>query len=233
LKKMSGATIGMGPITADWFAKREYHLLWGDHLGQEMDLVPADVVYEPGSRVVLAGMPFEVVAIPGHAPDAVAYFQPDTKVVICADALWPGGDVGVLNTAMHGMGILDDAELAGQRLKALGATIALPGHGGMITDVAEALASLQRRLDWFRAEPVQMVKHIVRRLAMFCILRFQPIAREMLVQMVIQVPWLREYTSLWRPDWTAEQLFNYVLDEFMVRGLVYEEEGVLKCTVAV
>lgn len=233
LKELSGATIGMGPITAGWFADQRHLLLWSDHLGQEMDIVPADVVYEPETEITLAGMPFQVVAIPGHAPDAVAYFQPDSKVVICADAMWPDGDLGVLNTAVHGPNVLEGAELAVQRLKALPAEIALPGHGGIITDVAENLAAVEAKLARFRAEPVQMVKHIVRRFSMFCILRFQPLEREALVQIAIQGPWLRDYTQLWQPDWSAEQMFNYVLDQFIERGLVYEEAGVLKCRVPV
>ncbi|MEM8862066.1 MAG: MBL fold metallo-hydrolase, partial [Chloroflexota bacterium] len=111
IKSLSGATIGMGPLTAEWFAKNEQYLTWFEQLTQEADVVPADEIYNEGDIVTLSGMPFEVITLPGHAPDCIGYYQPDTRVLIGADAMWEN-DLGVLHTAVHGPTILDDAEMA-------------------------------------------------------------------------------------------------------------------------
>lgn len=227
LKQLSGATIGMGATTAAWFARPEHGLLWADHLGQEMDIVPADVIYQPEQRLDLVGIPFQTIAIPGHAPDALAYYQPDTRVMICADAVWAGGDVGVLNTAVHGWGILDEAEAAVRRLQGYEVAVALPGHGGVITDWQGETAVLLERLASFRAQPAKLANHVVRRFLMYILLRYQPIGRAELTELALAGPWLRHYAPLCAPERTAAQLLTTLLDTFAERGLIHTENGLL------
>lgn len=227
LKQLSGAAVGMGATTAAWFAQNQTRLLWADHVGQEMDMVLADVVYEPQQIIDLVGIPFQTVAIPGHAPDALAYYQPDTKIMVCADAIWFGGDVGVLNTAVHGWGVVDEAETAVRRLLAYDVALALPGHGAIITDWQGTAAAVLERLATFRASPAKLANHVVRRFLMYALLRYQPIGRQELVQICLAGPWLRHYAPLCYPQGTAEQLLAHLLDAFTERGLITAENEFL------
>ena len=230
LKELSGAPLAMGPTTAVWFAEQNSHLLWMDHLGQEMALVPADEIIEPDTTITLADMPFAVLSAPGHAPDSLAFYQPDTKVLIAADALW-AGDVGVLNTAVHGWGVIDQALQTLAQFAQLDIAVAIPGHGGLITNVAENIARVQARVATFKENPAALANHIVRRFLMFIILRYQPIARAELTELALTGPWLSDYAPLCG-DLSPAHLLNALLDNFLERGLlVADEEGLLTGTI--
>lgn len=230
LKALSGAPLAMGPTTAVWFAQNNGRMLWMDHLGQEMALVPADEIIEPNRTIMLADMPFQVLSAPGHAPDSLAFYQPDTKVLIAADALWEG-DVGVLNTAVHGWSVIDEALETLARFAQLDIAVAIPGHGGLITNVAENIAQVQRRVSRFKENPAALANHIVRRFLMFVILRYQPVARDELTALALTGPWLSDYAPLCGAD-TAVGLLNTLLDSFLERGvLATDEEGLLIGTI--
>ena len=233
LKALSGAPVGMGPLTAEWFAANEMHLTWFDQLSQDADVQPADIIYNPGETVKLSGISFDVVHLPGHAPDCIGFFQPDSRVLICADALWPD-DVAMLHTAVHGQGIIDDAEAAIHTILDLNPLIAIPGHGGLITDVPSSAENALRRLDRFRNEPGHLAWHICRRFVIYGILTFQPIQRQDHIQKLIAEKWIFNYLPElnigrerpYQPD-EVDQLFNNVIDEFIRRGLVIEKDGLL------
>lgn len=229
IKALSGCPIGCGPLTAKWLQTNDRHNLWLESMGQVTEIVPPDFVIEPETRVTLGGMSFEVIALPGHGPDTIGFYQPDTKVMICADALWKN-DLGILNVQIHGPQVLDDAQAAVDRLSTLEIDIALPGHGGLITDVAGSLAAVNQRLEGFRRDPSQLAWHLVRRIFMFNLLRYQPIARVDLETTLLRFPWLHENTPLCgkKPSggqWDAASMFNTLVDRFLERGLAREDEA--------
>jgi hypothetical protein len=176
-------------------------------------------------EIELAGLPFQVIAAPGHAPDAVALFQPEQRLLICADALLENGDCGILNTAVHGPHILDEAIATLEKFAQLDAAIALPGHGNIITDVPGSIALLQRRLASFQEEPARMAWHLLRRVFMTYLMMVQPICRHDLMAHALQAPWLQDYAPQCSLD--PEPLAQQILDEFIQRHLAREEEGLL------
>ena len=236
IKALSGCPIGCGPLTAEWLCTNDRHNLWLESLGQVTDMVVPDFVIEPETRITLGGMRFEVIALPGHGPDTIGFYQPDTKVMLCADALWQG-DCGILNVMIHGPQVLDDAQIALDRLAALDIDIAVPGHGGLITDVGESLAAVNRRLEGFRHDPTKLAWHMVRRIFMFSLLRYQPIARSDLPSTLLQFSWLHEYAPLCgeKPGgeaWDAASLIEELVERFLERGQArLDDAGILWSTV--
>ncbi len=234
LQTISGAPIAMGAKTADWFARNERHLTWFNQLSQEVDVVPANEIYHAGDQVVLGGMPFEVIALPGHAPDGIGYFQPDTRVMICADALWLN-DTGMLHPQVHGWDVIADAELALQRLQALDITVAIPGHGGLISNVADSAERALRRLESFRRDPAKLAWHTIRRFTVYGVLRYQPIAAIEYTKQVQDDSWIGYYCDVindsasTKSRYSASHLLDVVLDDLKARDIVQENDGYLSC----
>ncbi len=234
LKAISGAPIAMGAITAEWFARDERHLTWFNQLSQEVDVSLADVIFQPGDQVMLGGMPFEVIALPGHAPDCVGYFQPDTRVMICADALWHN-DTGMLHPQIHGWDIMSDAELALQRLRSLKPVVAIPGHGGLICNVADSIEGAMRRLASFRRDPAKLAWHAIKRFYVYGVLRYQPIAESQYKQQVLNDTWIDYYCDIINEAagatrrYTCSSLLDVILEEFKARGVVNDNDGYLSC----
>lgn len=225
LKKVSHAPIAMSEATALLFARNDRRRLWLSYLGQEARLVTADLIYHDGDHITLAGMPFEVIATPGHAPDAISLYQPDTRVLICADALWEN-DCGILNMVVHGRAALETAVATVQRLMTYDVAVAIPGHGRLIADVTQNLEAVARRLARFRREPSQLAWHFVRRVTMFNVLRFQPLNRETLAQNTLAWPWLHDYAPACGYT-DAAPLLDFILDDFLERELLQIQNGLL------
>lgn len=227
LKQLSGAPIGLSRMTDAWFRRDEQRLTWFSMVSQEADPVPADIVYDHGERIELSGIPFEVIGLPGHAPDCVGFYQPDSKVLISADALW-ANDLGVLNTAVHGWEVVAQAEAAIRRILALDVEIAIPGHGGLVTDPKGAAANVVRRLERFRLEPAELSQHLARRLTMYGLLRFQPIRAADLIAAQLSNNWITPYLPDLAPGRepnleTAAFVLTEIVERFIAQGRVQRD----------
>lgn len=233
LVELSGAPVAMGALTAEWFARGERHLTWFNQLSQEVDVVPADIVYRDGDIVELGGLAFQVVALPGHGPDTIGYFQPETRVMICADAMWQN-DSGMLHTQMHGWSVLADAELALRRLQKLDISVAIPGHGGLIYDVADNLELAIKRLERFRKNPARLAWHTIRRFYVYGVLRYQPILASDYNRQVLADSWIGYYCGMINDassdrQYTPESLVDEILRDFVARAVVRQDDGYLSC----
>lgn len=226
IQAVSGAKVALGAKTAEFFTHNRHREMWSGYFGVEMNPVTADFLLHPGQTVQLAGLPFEIIATPGHAPDAISLYQPNDRLLICADVLLEGGDCGVLNTAVHGPAALDEAIQTIQTLQQYDITLTLPGHGNLITDTPGNLNTLLHRLERFRREPAQMAWHLSRRVMMTYLMGSQPIALPDLVSHISQTPWLDDYMPACGFA-TPTDFVAHLVGEFTQRGLVQVENGLL------
>lgn len=175
LKTVSDAPLAASALTADWFARQERRLTWLDYFAVPFEFVPADLIWQDGDKVQLGEFPWQVIAIPGHAPDAIALYQPEYKLLISADALHLN-DCGIINVVVHGWEALDAAATTITRLQQLDIALALPGHGPLITDVPASLERIAAMLAQFRADPEKLYRHLVRRVFIATLLACQPVS---------------------------------------------------------
>jgi len=230
LQGVSGAPIAMGAATAVWLGRNERWLTWLDYFGEDANATQADVRWQDGDEVDLAGLRFQVIAAPGHAPDGIALYQPDGRLLISADALHEN-DCGVINVAVHGAGALDEAIATVERFRGLDVALALPGHGRLIDDVPANLDNLAQRLASFQADPARLAWHLSRRVFMVYLMVRQPIERHALIEAALQAPWIEDYAP--RCGFNNPVAFaNQLIDDFMQRGLVVVEDGRLLSKVA-
>lgn len=225
LRALSGAPTAVSAATARIFAAHDRRAMWLDYFAADCEPIAVDVTWQDGQMVELGAYTFEVIATPGHAPDSIALYQPESRLLISADALHEG-DCGILNTAVHGDHILDEAIAAVNRLQHYEIALALPGHGGLITDVPGSLNKLARRLADFKRHPEKMALHLLRRVIMTAVLLAQPVTRQQFINEAMTRPWPHDYTP--RAGYTdPEELLNQLLDDFISRGLVREQDTYL------
>jgi len=126
--------------------------------GQRCERFTASGVLRPGSRVTLGGRPWEVIAAPGHDPDAVMLFDARDGVLLSADALWQNG-FGVVFPELEGVRAFDDVAAVLDLIERLPVAVVVPGHGAPFDDVAAALARARSRLAGFVADPARHTRH--------------------------------------------------------------------------
>jgi glyoxylase-like metal-dependent hydrolase (beta-lactamase superfamily II) len=124
---------------------------WGEHYRTLGEPVTVDRGLVEGDRVHMGNGEWTVVSVPGHAASSIALHDGEAGVVITGDVLVGNG---ASNVTLHRVG---DGHLpAGwqldivaslHRLAALGASLAIPGHGPVIEDPAATIAERLRRVE--------------------------------------------------------------------------------------
>jgi len=99
--------------------------------GWEIAPVEADILIEESSSLVLGGIDFQVLLVPGHCPGSLCFFSKTDRILFGGDVLFAGG-VGRWDLPGGDMELL----LSGIKNKVLplgGDVQILPGHGPATT----------------------------------------------------------------------------------------------------
>jgi glyoxylase-like metal-dependent hydrolase (beta-lactamase superfamily II) len=117
--------------------------------GQSCDRFAFTHTLVPGFTIRLGAQDWEIHAAPGHDPDAVMLFEPETKTLISADALWHNG-FGVVFPELEGRDAFDAVGDSLDLCETLAPRVVIPGHGAPFMDVNEAIARARSRLAYLR-----------------------------------------------------------------------------------
>lgn len=118
--------------------------------GQHCDRFGFTGTLAMGTSLLLGAHEWQIHAAPGHDPDSVVLFEPVTRTLISADALWENG-FGVVFPELEGLAAFDAVAASIDLCERLKPNIVIPGHGPVFTDVAAAIRRARSRLDYLRA----------------------------------------------------------------------------------
>lgn len=235
IRRHTQAPLLCSPLTAQFFADNDHHSMWLlDYERRNWPLlnerpVQANETLHAGERVELGTYRFEVVPIPGHAPDMIALFQPETKVLVCADAM-VFQDSTVMNTLVWPDAI-EQAIDSLERLRSLKASIALPGHGPILTDVEGNINTVITLLRKFQEQPEKHRRHTFSRAMMFLLLVELPLPREQIEVIMVESELIQNFADFLSVP--PQALVTNTLDSFLARGsLVQDNDGLLRTTIA-
>jgi len=150
--------------------------------GQWCPAFKFDGLVHPGDELVLADQPWQVHAAPGHDPHSIILFEPSSRTLLSADALWQDG-FGVVFPELEGESAFDEVARVLDLIEALEPTVVVPGHGAVFAGagaIAAALARARGRLSSFVADPARHAGHAVKVLIKFKLLEWQRIPLQQL-----------------------------------------------------
>ena len=143
--------------------------------GQECPRFVITGLLQPGSNVRLSGRDWQVHAAPGHDPHSVILFEPESRTLISADALWENG-FGVVFPEIEGVDAFDEVAATLDVIEQLQPQSIVPGHGSIFTGVDAALALARKRLDGFVQSPERHASYAAKVLLKYKLLEWQQIA---------------------------------------------------------
>ncbi|MFG5777040.1 MBL fold metallo-hydrolase [Comamonas sp. J-3] len=170
--------------------------------GQDCPRFVLDDVLQPGGETVLGLQRWQVHAAPGHDPHSVILFEPQTRTLISADALWEAG-FGVVFPEIEGIAAFDEVAATLDVIEQLQPAVVLPGHGGIFTDVAAALATARRRLDGFVRHPERHALYAAKVLLKYKLLEWQQLPLAQVYAWLAATP----YYGLLHQGYFADQPF--------------------------
>lgn len=182
--------------------------------GQQCPAYGYSAVLQAGSDIRLGDALWQIHAAPGHDPDSVVLFEPVSRVLLSADALWENG-FGVVFPELDGERAFDDVASTLDLIEGLAPRLVVPGHGAAFGDVGAALARARRRLDSFIQSPARHLRYAAKVLVKFKLLEAQQIdwtdllawaaATELLLHMQ-----QHEASQLMLADWLQQLLDELV-----------------------
>lgn len=188
-------------------------------LAQQCPRFRFDALLEPGAEVRLGDLDWQIHAAKGHDPHSIILFEPGSRTLISADALWEKG-FGIVFPELSGEPSFTDVSATLDLIESLGPVVVIPGHGAVFDQVSEALAAARSRLDVFARDPVRHARHALKALLMFSLLETRVISREDWNPLILGTKYLEVVRLRFFPARGAEELCAELLDELVRSGQV-------------
>jgi len=202
---------GLHAAIADW----DKDALLLSPLGQRSARFQHDELIADGDEIEMGGLNWRALAVPGHDMEALAYYNPENRLLISGDALWENG-FGVIFPEL--LGEADGLIYTRQTLEMLARLPidrVIPGHGSPFADVDAAFERAFRRLDAFTADIDKLAWHAIKVIVSFAMLERRHVAKAEFPAFVLGLPFAVDVNARFL-DLPADQLAAKVERELLL-----------------
>ena len=171
----------------------------------------------PGQEVRLGGAMWQVHSAPGHDQHSVILFEPATRTLISADALWENG-FGIVFDEIEGAIAFDEVAATLDLIESLSPAVVIPGHGAVFTDLSRSLETARTRLEGFVADPARHAKHAAKVLLKFKLLELQQVSAAEFQQWALGTDYFRLVYDRFPAASSREAWLEALIDELARTG---------------
>lgn len=187
------------------------------HMGQLCGLFRPAQYLGAGHEVELGGLRWQCHSTPGHDPDALVLYQPDSRLLLSGDALWEDR-LAIIFPALTGESGFDAAHDALDTIERLRPLAVIPGHGEPFGNVDAALKASRRRLDAFAAAPDRHRRYSLRVMVMYHLLERREVEREALIRWIIETPIFRDAMACRPGESPSREQATEIVDSLVFDG---------------
>ena len=211
---------GLHATIADW----DENALLLSPLGQQAARFQHDALIAGGSEIEMGGLNWQAIAVPGHDMEALAYYNPERRLLISGDALWENG-FGVIFPELLGEADgLAHARSTLDTLSRLAIDVVIPGHGRPFAAADAAFERAFRRLDQFSRNIEQLAWHAIKVILAFAILERRRLPAATLSEFLAGLSFAddvnRRYLGL-----SSDVLASRAERELLLVGAIRREDG--------
>ena len=190
--------------------------------GQQCPRFHYEGVLRPGATINLGDLSWQIHASPGHDPHSVVFFEPASRTLISADALWENG-FGVVFQELEGDQAFDEVARTLDLIEKLDPLLVIPGHGKVFSHVAQSLAAARRRLDGFVQDPHRHAVHAAKVLLKFKLLELQRLRLSEFVDWARATPYFAMVHSRWFASESMEEWIEQLAEDLVRSGAARRE----------
>lgn len=194
--------------------------------GQHCPRFRFDDVIRPGQSLDLGGLCWEVHGAPGHDPHSIVLFEPASRTLASADALWQNG-FGVVFQELEGEAAFDEVAATLDAIERLRPSVVIPGHGAVFGDVDGALGRARSRLAAYRSDPRRHAAHASKVLLKFKLLELQQARQDQFIAWGESAGYLRLVHDRFFAGVPLAQWISSLLEELIAAGAARRNGGVL------
>lgn len=178
---------------------------------------------KPGDEIQLANKPWQIHAAPGHDPHSVILFEPESRTLISADALWENG-FGVVFPELEGASAFDEVAATLDLIERLSPRTVIPGHGPVFCYRSQVLASARQRLNAFVSNPGRHAHHAAKVLLKFKLLEQQHLPFADFLDWARRTSYFQQIREVFFPSIAFEDWVEQLTAE-LVRSAVAGRDG--------
>ena len=213
---------GLHAAIADW----DEDALLLSPLGQQAARFQHDQLIGAGSELDMGGLVWQALAVPGHDMEALAYYNPEKRILISGDALWENG-FGVIFPELLGEADgLSSTRATLEMLSRLPIDIVIPGHGCPFAAVDAVFDRAFRRVDSFSASIDKLAWHAIKVIVSFAMMEKRRLPGAEFSTFVRSLPFAidvnQRYIGL-----SDDELAARVLRELLLVNALRREDGFL------
>ena len=175
---------GLHAAIADW----DEDALLLSPLGQQSARFQHDSLIGAGSEIEMGGLNWQALAVPGHDMEALAYYNPEKRILISGDALWENGFGAIFPELLGEADGLHHTRATLEMLARLPIDIVIPGHGRPFDTADAAFQRAFRRVDQFTQNIQQLAWHAIKVIVSFAMLEKRQIERTGFAGFVLGLP---------------------------------------------
>lgn len=177
-----------------------------------------DAVLEPGREIRLGDGIWQAHAAAGHDPHSIILFEPKSRTLISADALWENG-FGVVFPELEGDAAFAEVGATLDLIESLAPLTVIPGHGPVFSDVGRSLGIARQRLDRFISHPASHAKHAAKVLIKFLLLDQHVCERSCFLAQVSEMDYLKKIRLRHFAEFSTAQWLDALLQELVASGV--------------
>jgi len=213
---------GLHAAIADW----DKNALLLSPLGQQSARFQHDRLIDAGNQVEMGGLNWQALAVPGHDMEALAYYNPEKRILISGDALWENG-FGVIFPELLGEanGLAHTQETL-EMLSRLSIDIVIPGHGRPFATVDAAFERAFRRLGSFRNDIEKLAWHAIKVIVSFAMIEKRQLPKADFPAFVLGLPFAVDVNARFL-NLSEERLVAGVERELLLVNALRFKDGML------
>ena len=177
---------------------------------------------QPGTSMLFGTELWEVHAAPGHDPHSLILFEPRSRVLISADALWENG-FGVVFPELEGADAFSQVAATLDLIERLNPKTVVPGHGRVFAYAPQVLVRARQRLDSFIDNPSRHAHHAAKVLLKFKLLETQRQDFEAFAQWALETPYFTQIKAKFFADISAREWIGQLSAELVAAGVAQRD----------
>lgn len=181
-----------------------------------------DQTLQPGTQMRFGACDWQVHGAAGHDPHSLVFFEPASKVLISADALWENG-FGVVFPELEGADAFTEVATTLDMIEQLNPKTVIPGHGRVFAYSPEALARARQRLESFVRDPRKHAYHAVKVLLKFKLLETQRQSFDEFARWAIATPYFMQIRERFFEDAPIRPWIDELCAELIAAGAARKE----------
>ena len=211
---------GLHATIADW----DQDALLLSPLGQQAARFQHDHLISAGCEIEMGELNWQALAVPGHDMEALAYYNPEKRILISGDALWENGFGVIFPELLGEANGLESTRETLEILSKLAVDTIIPGHGSPFVTVDAAFERAFRRLSHFESNIEQLAWHAIKVSVSFAMMEKRQLPLADFPAFVLSLPFAVDVNARYL-DYSEEKMTERLERELLLVNALRREDG--------